>query len=108
MTEGTTATVTADDLGLCPTDGLSVNEFDSGIWLRLKSSKLVSILDTHCQQQLHMHCYLQWIRTWVSIIVCSKRGPTMAFSRGCWLAAQVVARLGACMLRMRSPTSGAS
>lgn len=32
----------------------------------------------------------------------------MAFSRGCWLEAQVVARFGACMLRMRSPTSGAS
>jgi hypothetical protein len=32
----------------------------------------------------------------------------MACSRGCWLEAQVVARFGACMLRMRSPTSGAS
>jgi hypothetical protein len=41
VAERTTATITADNLGLCPADGLSVNELDSGIWLRLKSSKLV-------------------------------------------------------------------
>lgn len=32
----------------------------------------------------------------------------MACSRGCWLAAQVVARFGACTLRMRSPMAGSS
>lgn len=37
VAERTTATITADNLGLCPADGLSVNEVDSGIWLRLKS-----------------------------------------------------------------------
>lgn len=35
VAERATATVTADDLGLCPANMLSVNEIDSGIWLRL-------------------------------------------------------------------------
>lgn len=32
----------------------------------------------------------------------------MACALGCWLLAQVVARLGACSWRLRSPTSGSS
>lgn len=35
VAKGTTATVTADDLGLGPADVLSVDEIDSGIGLRL-------------------------------------------------------------------------
>lgn len=32
------------------------------------------------------------------MIVCSKRGPRMATSRGCWLRLQIPARLGACVV----------
>lgn len=47
VTERTTAAVTADDFGLGPADGLSVNEVDSGIWLRLNGSQSQSLLAMH-------------------------------------------------------------
>lgn len=43
--------------------------------------------------------------TWSAIIICSNLGPTMAFSRGCWLRLHTSLRLGACMVRMRSPSA---
>ena len=42
------------------------------------------------------------------MIVCSNLGPTIAFARGCWLLLHVVARLGACITRFSSPSSGSS
>jgi hypothetical protein len=43
-----------------------------------------------------------------SIIVCSNRGPLIAFSLGCWLGDHFVARFGACICRRFSPSSGSS
>ena len=37
--------------------------------------------------------------------VCSKRGPTIAFSLGFWLLLHTVARFGACSTRFSSPSS---
>jgi hypothetical protein len=42
------------------------------------------------------------------MIVCSNRGPTIAFARGCWLLLHIVARFGACITLFSSPSSGSS
>jgi hypothetical protein len=36
---------------------------------------------------------------------CSNLGPTMAFSRGCWLLLQMPGRFGACIVRICSAAS---
>lgn len=42
VTEGATATVAADDSGLCPTDGLLVNELNGGHWAGLDGQLISS------------------------------------------------------------------
>lgn len=42
------------------------------------------------------------------MIVCSKRGPTIAFSLGCWLLLHTVLRFGACITLFFSPSDGCS
>lgn len=39
------------------------------------------------------------------MMVCSKRGPTIALSRGCWLLLQIPLRFGDCATRSSSPCS---
>jgi hypothetical protein len=55
----------------------------------------------------HKICNISLIpaHTWSAIMVCSKRGPTIALSRGCWLLLQIPLRLGDCMVRNSSPCS---
>jgi len=42
------------------------------------------------------------------MIVCSNLGPTIAFALGCWLLLHTPSRLGACITRFFSPSSGSS
>lgn len=42
------------------------------------------------------------------MMVCSKRGPTIALLRGCWLRLHIPARFGACITRFSSASATVS
>ena len=101
------ATIARNDTLLGPAHGLLVNEVDGCHRSRLRHCQPMSLPTTVFTAIAHVQrpTLAYPVRTWSSMIVCSKRGPTMAFSRGCWLLLQMPLRLGACMVRICSPAS---
>lgn len=103
------STAIARDCPLVPPSyRLLVDELDRGERSRLQSpgqQMSETKPSVHPGDEVYVPKKVSRVCTWSAIIVCSKRGPTMACALGFWLLLQTPFRFGACIVRISSPAS---